>query len=94
MPASPMKMRGRRATTASDVKRAASADTTRARPDLITIGPLGPVYVPPPGQPGPAGLLWRAVARAARRAGTRVAHRVPLTNRRAGPASRPARQAR
>ena len=50
------------------------ADTTRSRPDPIAIspaiGPLPPIYVPPPpGQPGPAGLLWHAAARAARQAG-------------------------
>jgi hypothetical protein len=34
-------------------------------------GPLPPVYLPPPGQPDPAGLLWRAMVRAARRAARR-----------------------
>jgi hypothetical protein len=39
------------------------------KPDPVTVspdeGPLPPIYVPPPGQPGPAGLLCRMAVRAA-----------------------------
>jgi hypothetical protein len=80
-------------------KQAASAATTHSRPDLITIGPLGPIYIPPPGQPGPAGLLWHAAERAARRGGGWVIrHLLRATRRvrpgRPRPASGPARQGR
>jgi hypothetical protein len=33
------------------------------------VGPLPAIYVPQPGEAGSAGLLWRATARSARRAG-------------------------
>ena len=40
------------------------------KPDPVAVspavGPLPAIYVPPPGQPGPAGLLGRAAARVAR----------------------------
>jgi hypothetical protein len=60
------------------------ADSTRGRPDQVAvspaIGPLPRVYVPPPGQPGPVGLLWHAAARAARLAARRATR--PLPHRR------------
>jgi hypothetical protein len=45
-----------------------SAGTTRSGPDPIVvspdIGPLPPLYLPPPGQPYPRGKLTDAAARA------------------------------
>jgi len=80
-----MKMPGQRPTTASDGTQAAAADTTRPRPDPIAIspaiGPQPPVYLPPPGQSGPAGLLWHAAARAARRAGSWATRHLRRTTR-------------
>lgn len=51
------------------------------KPDPVAVspgvGPLPPIYVPPPGQPGPVGLFCRAVARAAHLAGGRATRRLP-----------------
>jgi hypothetical protein len=70
MPASPGSTPAHRPATASDRQLTAPAGTTRSQPDPIAVspalGPLPAIYVPPPGQPGPAGLLGRAAARAAR----------------------------
>ena len=64
MPANRKSAPRQRPAAISAGKQAAPADTTRSRPDLISIGPgtglLPPIYIPPPGQPGPAGLLWHA----------------------------------
>jgi uncharacterized membrane protein len=91
MPASPMNRPGQYPTTASDVQQAASADATRSRPDRIAIspaiGPQPPIYVPPPGQPGPADLARHAGARAARRAGGWVTRHLPPTTCRSGDGS-------
>ena len=80
-----MRTPDQRPTTASPAQQAASAVTTHSRPDLITIGPLGPTYIPPPGQPGPAGLLWHAAKRAARRGGGWVIRHLLRTTRRVRP---------
>jgi hypothetical protein len=89
-----------RLAASSEGKQAAPADTTRSGPDPIpispAIGPLPPVYLPPQGQPGPAGLLWQATVQAVRRAavtavrrraGT-LAWRLPLTRHGASRAGR------
>ena len=73
MPANPRSALRQRPAAIGNGKQAAPAHTTRSRPDPIAIspgaGPLPPIYLPPPGQPGPAGLLWRVTIRAVRRAG-------------------------
>jgi len=67
---------------------AAPDDTTRSRPDPISIspgtGPLPPIYLPPPGQPGPAGLLWHAAVRAVRGALARQAGKPTAARSQAG----------
>jgi hypothetical protein len=72
MPANPRSAPSHSPAAISDGKQAAPADATRSRPDPIALspaaGPLPPIYLPPPGQPGPAGLLWHAAIRAVRRA--------------------------
>lgn len=58
--------------TASE-KRMVSAEVSGPGPDPVGIsaaaGPLPAIYVPPPGEAGSTGVLWRATARSARRAG-------------------------
>jgi hypothetical protein len=65
-------MPAQRPATAGDTQQTAPAGTTGSEPDPVAIspavGPLPAIYVPPPGQSGPAGLLGRAAARTARRA--------------------------
>jgi hypothetical protein len=55
---------------ASRSRQTAPANTTRSQPTPVAVspafGPLPPIYVPPPGLPGPAGLLWPAAVWAAR----------------------------
>jgi hypothetical protein len=83
-----MKLPGQRPTTASHAKQVASAETARAQPDPIAIspavGPQPPISVPPPGQPGPAGLLWHVAAWMARRAGSWVTRHLRHTTRASG----------
>jgi len=57
----------------SSQERIASAEASEPGPDPVAvspaIGPLPAIYVPPRGEAGSTGLLWRATARSARRAG-------------------------
>jgi hypothetical protein len=55
-----------RLAAATGRQQTASADTIRSEPDPVAIspalGPLPAIYVPPRGQPGLPGPLWRAAA--------------------------------
>ena len=72
--------------TASDQRRAASADATQPRPDGGAVspatGPLPAIYVPqPPSQASTPEPLWHATARVARRAGDWVTRHLPHHDR-------------
>lgn len=66
-------------------KRMVSAEVSEPRPDPVAIspaaGPLPAIYVPPPGEAGNTGVLWRALARAARHTGGWAARNLRSTRR-------------
>jgi hypothetical protein len=63
--------------TASE-ERTASAKISEPGPDPVAIspvaGPLPAIYVPPPGEAGSTGVLWRATARSAHAVGWATRH--------------------
>jgi len=54
---------------------------------LFSTGPLPPIYLPPPGQPSPAGLLWHVTIRAVCQARAGRSATCHNTTRRASPGS-------